>query len=58
MTYPLHSLGEQEVVFENPERDSPRRFIYRREGENKLFVILESGDGEPWVFEYERHGAS
>ena len=45
LTYPLKSMSENEVVFENPERNSPRRFIYRRTGD-ELEVRLETADGE------------
>jgi hypothetical protein len=49
LRYPLRSLGEREAVFENPEREKPRRFVYRREGD-VLTVRVEgpepgSGDG-------------
>ena len=29
------TLGEKRVVFENPERDQPRRFVYEREGDTE-----------------------
>ena len=45
-TYPLARVQDREAVFENPERDSPRRFIYRRTGEDTLLIRLEAYRGE------------
>lgn len=45
LTYPLLDFSENRVVFENPERDSPRRFVYEREGDT-LTIRLEDPDGE------------
>jgi hypothetical protein len=53
LTYPLSALEENEVIFENPERDSPRRFVYRREGD-RLTVAVEGpepGSGDRFQFE-------
>ncbi len=53
LTYPLLDFSENRVVFENPERDSPRRFVYEREGD-RLTIRLEGPDGEdesPFQFE-------
>lgn len=46
LTYPMHSISERKVVFENPEHapNNPRRFIYAREGD-QLTVRLEKADG-------------
>ena len=33
LTYPLLDVGDGYAIFENPERDSPRRFVYRRSGD-------------------------
>jgi len=52
LTYPLHDFSANRVVFENPERDSPRRFVYEREGDT-LTIRLEGPEGEddsPFVF--------
>ena len=45
LTYPLAELASGRVVFENPERDSPRRFVYEREGD-RLSVSIEGANGE------------
>lgn len=44
LTYPLLDFSEDRVVFENPERDSPRRFVYEREGDS-LTIRLEDAEG-------------
>jgi len=44
LTYPLLDFSEDRVVFENPERDSPRRFVYQREGD-QLTIRLEDAEG-------------
>lgn len=53
LTYPLKSMGEREVVFEDPASapDHPRRFIYRRAGDS-LTVRLENADGTGDAFEF------
>ena len=38
--YPMKSFTPYEIVFENPERDHPRRITYKRL-EDKLHVILD-----------------
>lgn len=53
LTYPLLLLTENEVVFEDPERDEPRRFIYSREGD-ELTVRLEKSDGSGDSFRFTR----
>ena len=45
LTYPLLDFSEDRVVFEDPERDSPRRFVYEREGEH-LTIRLEDPEGK------------
>ena len=45
LTYPLYNIEDNRVVFENPERDSPRRFVYERAGD-ALSIRLEKPDGE------------
>lgn len=40
LSYPLAKLGDNEAVFEDPEKNQPRRFIFRRDGES-LTVRLE-----------------
>lgn len=44
LTYPLLRAGDRQVVFENPECDQPRRFVYRRIG-TMLQVRIEGPDG-------------
>ena len=44
LAYPLHDLTESRAVFENPERDDPRRFVYERV-DDTLTVRLEKADG-------------
>ena len=43
MSYPLAHLRDGEAIFENPERDDPRRFVYRRRGD-ELEVRVETPD--------------
>lgn len=45
MTYPLAESGPGRVVFENPQRDDPRRFVYERAGD-QLTISLEQADPE------------
>ena len=56
LTYPLQNYGENEVIFENPERDSPRRFVYSREGD-ELTIRIEDPEGKdenPFRFKLDR----
>ncbi len=52
LTYPLHDFSENRVVFENPERDSPRRFVYEREGD-ELIVRVEDAEGKGDGFRFQ-----
>ncbi len=48
LTFYLKSIKEGEVVFENPERDEPRRFVFRRVDGDKLLVRVEGHhEGKP-----------
>lgn len=38
--YPMKSIAPYEIVFENPERDHPRRITYKRVND-KLHIILD-----------------
>ena len=38
----LKSQGPREVIFENPKRNDPRRFVYRLDEQGRLVVRLES----------------
>jgi hypothetical protein len=51
LTYPLARGSENELIFENPDRDQPRRFIYRRDGD-RLTVSFEEPDGKGQSFKY------
>jgi len=44
LTYPLENFEEHRVVFENRERDHPRRFVYQRK-DRELHIRLEGPDG-------------
>lgn len=58
MSYPLAQLRAGEAIFENPERDDPRRFVYRRRGD-ELEVRVEAPDGnaESYTFHLAQPGA-
>lgn len=49
--FPVKSLTDSRVVFENPEHDFPQRIIYWRDGE-RLCARVEGkkGDGEEWCW--------
>lgn len=54
LTYPLHSFDDNRVIFENTERDSPRRFIYERDGK-VLAASLEGPEGrDAQTFRFKR----
>lgn len=56
LTYALQNYGEKQVSFENPERDTPRRFVYSRKGD-ELTIRLEDPEGKdenPFRFKLER----
>lgn len=56
-TFPLKTLGEQEVVFENPTHDFPQRIIYRRSGEGSIRARIEgtmSGQVKGVDFQFQR----
>ena len=47
-TFPVKSLGEREVVFENPAHDFPQRVIYRLDEAGVLRARIEGTvDGKP-----------
>ncbi len=54
--YPMSRITADEVAFENPERDAPRRFVYRRGGTDELVIRLEGPDasGAPDEFRLKR----
>ena len=57
LTYTLKSISDGKAVFENPERNQPRRFIFLRSGKDKFVVRLESekdGNVSSSEFEYRR----
>ena len=45
LSYPLATLRDGEAIFENQGRDDPRRFVYRRTGD-QLEVRVEAPDGK------------
>jgi len=51
--YPLESAGNQRLVFENPDREQPRRVVYSRTGDT-LTVELLGPDGTGMTFEFKR----
>ena len=51
LSYPLAQLREGEAIFENPERDDPRRFVYRRRGD-EMEVRVEAPDGNAESFTF------
>jgi len=57
LTYPLISSTNDKFVFENPTRDHPRRFIFRRVSHDSYSVTLEGADDSKKksnVFTYRR----
>ncbi len=57
LTYPLTSATNNEIIFENPKRDHPRRFIYRRISHDSYSVTLAGGGNakdDSDVFEFQR----
>ena len=46
LTYPLKELGDHKAVFENPERDEPRRFIFSRQNDSLTIRIEAEKEGE------------
>ncbi len=57
LTYPLKSVSDREVVFENPERDKPRRFNFRNPEKDVYEVLLEPPEGSesrPMHFRFDR----
>jgi len=55
--YPIAHLGDDKVVFENPEQDAPRRFIYERTRPDAItvsFENIENGQTTRQVFRFKR----
>jgi hypothetical protein len=47
-SFPLASIGEREVVFENPQHDFPTRVSYRLQADDRLVARIEGQrDGKP-----------
>ncbi|RKY21337.1 MAG: hypothetical protein DRQ55_04595 [Planctomycetota bacterium] len=55
LSYPLASVRDGEAIFENPDRDEPRRFVYRRHGD-QMEVRVEAPDGEAESFTFRLVG--
>jgi endonuclease YncB( thermonuclease family) len=47
MVYRVVELTEDRVIFEDPEREFPRRLVYVREGDRLHFHFEGVRDGEP-----------
>lgn len=43
--FKLTRLSGQEVVFENPQHDFPKRIIYRKNSEGGLSAVVDAGEG-------------
>jgi len=43
--FPLKSLGESEVVFEDPKHDFPQRILYRRNADGSVTARIEGEMG-------------
>lgn len=43
--FKLTRLSGQEVVFENPEHDFPKRIIYRKNSDGGLTATVDAGEG-------------
>lgn len=53
--FKLTRLSEQEVVFENPAHDYPKRIIYRKNSDGSLVASIDGGEGtKPQSFPYVR----
>lgn len=51
--FKLTSLTGQQVVFENPAHDYPKRVMYRRNSDGSLFASIDAGEGtELQTFSY------
>ena len=51
--FKLTDLSGQEVVFENPEHDYPKRVIYRKNSDGSLVASVDAGAGtKPQSFSY------
>ena len=44
-TFPLKSMTDAQVVFEDPKHDFPQRIIYRRNGDGSLTARIEGETG-------------
>ena len=43
--FKLTRLSGQEVVFENPEHDFPKRVVYRKKSDGSLLASVDGGEG-------------
>lgn len=52
-TFPIKSITDNEVVFENPQHDFPQRIIYKRDGADGLKARIEGvSKGKEKAFDY------
>ena len=55
--FKLTRATNNEVVFENPEHDFPKRIIYRRTSDDALTASIDAGEGTKAIsFAYRRSG--
>ena len=53
--FKLTKASATEAVFENPQHDFPKRFIYRKTGEDSLTASIDGGEGtKAMSFPYRR----
>lgn len=50
--FPLKSIDSEEVVFENPEHDFPKRIIYRRQGRDLTARVEGDVNGEEESYQW------
>lgn len=54
--FPIKSISDGEVVFENPQHDFPQRIIYKRDGADGLKARIEGeSKGKQKAFDYPMH---
>jgi hypothetical protein len=51
--FPIKSIGDGEVIFENPQHDFPQRIIYKRDGAEGIKARIEGvSKGKEKAFDY------
>ena len=46
LSFPLKNVRENEAIFENPDRNDPKRFIFARDGDTLAIHIESEDEGE------------